>query len=614
LKNAQYLGTGGWILATPEHNYLKRKARLKKLSDKQSRYSNRISNLRLLTFVAGLGLALFLYAQNTLIGFVVFAVALVLFIYLVTVHSKISAQRKLSSALKLINENSLKRLSGEWVTFPDTGEEMKDAQHPYSRDLDLFGKASLFQLTNTTQTFLGRERLKLSLIAPEKTKAGIIRRQEVITELSKQITWRQRLIAEGMVIADKLHDPEPLFQWARQKNSFYRQPWVKYLFRTLPVLTSLLILSHFFVFGIPLWVPVLALICQFILLIVSGKDRAQAFKTVYTYEGSIKIYAKVLKLLEDKKFTSPLLQELQAGLKNKDKQPAYLQVKKLSKLVDSLSNRNNAMFFFVNILTLWDYQCMIALEEWKSQSGKLLSNWLSAVGEVESLASLAALSFDNPDWVIPEVTDGPPVYSSKAMGHPLLSKGRIANDIKIDPSSGILLITGSNMSGKSTLLRTVGINLVLAYAGAPVCAQRLRCSQMSLYSCMRVSDNLEQSISSFYAELLRIKLIVQAAEKEKQVFFLLDEIFKGTNSQDRHTGAKLLIKQLGKQGALGMVSTHDLELGDLERESGGKIRNYHFREYYKDDQIHFDYKLRPGLSTTRNAMYLIRMAGIDTEQ
>ncbi len=170
------------------------------------------------------------------------------------------------------------------------------------------------------------------------------------------------------------------------------------------------------------------------------------------------------------------------------------------------------------------------------------------------------------------------------------------------------------MSGKSTLLRTIGINLVLAYAGAPVCAQRFGCPILRIYTCMRVSDNLGESISSFYAELLRIKLIVSASKTEGKIFFLLDEIFKGTNSQDRHAGAKVLIRQLSKVGAMGLVSTHDLELGDLERESDRRIRNYHFREYYKNDEIHFDYKLRPGISTTRNAMYLIKMAGIEVDE
>jgi len=196
------------------------------------------------------------------------------------------------------------------------------------------------------------------------------------------------------------------------------------------------------------------------------------------------------------------------------------------------------------------------------------------------------------------------------MGHPLLINTCVANSLKFEPPENILLITGSNMSGKSTLLRTVGINLVLAYAGGNVCAKTFKCSIMDIYTCMRVNDDLEKNISSFYAELLRIKMIVNAVEEGQTVFFLLDEIFKGTNSIDRHTGAKALIMKLSKAKVLGLVSTHDLELGDLEKESN-KVKNYHFQESYKDNEIYFDYKLRPGVSTTRNAAFLMKMAGIE---
>jgi DNA mismatch repair ATPase MutS len=235
---------------------------------------------------------------------------------------------------------------------------------------------------------------------------------------------------------------------------------------------------------------------------------------------------------------------------------------------------------------------------------------VDTAAELEGLASLAIIHFDHPEWAMPEIVPDNAGIVAVNMGHPLLVNS-ICNDISIDKHAGILLITGSNMSGKSTLLRTVGINLVLAYAGAPVCARQFRCSLLRIYTCMRVSDNLGKNISSFYAELLRIKQIVSASQTEGKIFFLLDEIFKGTNSQDRHTGAKVLIRQLSKVGAMGMVSTHDQELGDHESELG--IRNYHFREYYKNDEIYFDYKLRSGISTTRNAMYLIKMAGIDVE-
>jgi DNA mismatch repair ATPase MutS len=229
---------------------------------------------------------------------------------------------------------------------------------------------------------------------------------------------------------------------------------------------------------------------------------------------------------------------------------------------------------------------------------------------LEALASLSIIAFDNADWAQPEfITDKLAVNASE-LAHPLLPKSRVSNDAQLGLPHSILLITGSNMSGKSTYLRTIGLNLVLAYAGAPVCAKSFSCSIMNIYTCMRISDNLEKNISSFYAEIIRIKKIVSAAKKGERVFFLMDEIFKGTNSFDRHLGAETLVNMLSRQNAVGLVSTHDLELGELE-EQNPKVKNYHFLEHYKNNEICFDYRLRPGVSTTRNAIYLMKLAGIE---
>jgi len=229
---------------------------------------------------------------------------------------------------------------------------------------------------------------------------------------------------------------------------------------------------------------------------------------------------------------------------------------------------------------------------------------------MESLNSLSTIAYEHSDWAMPIFKGGSPVFVAKNLGHPLLGSNRIYNDIHIEKSQNVLLITGSNMSGKSTLLRTTGINLVLAYSGAPVCSESFNCTIMDIYTCMRTSDNLEKNISSFYAELLRIKKLVTATEDKAPIFFLLDEIFKGTNSIDRHTGAKILVSKLSTENALGFVSTHDLELGDIEN-TNRRVKNYHLEEYYKDDKLYFDYKLRPGVSTTRNALYLMKMAGLE---
>jgi len=319
----------------------------------------------------------------------------------------------------------------------------------------------------------------------------------------------------------------------------------------------------------------------------------------------------MLERLERQSFASPWLRERQRRLRSADGEPAYRQVRRLSRLADRISSRQNAFAIIVNLLILWEIHSMIALERWKQESGRLLPTWLRTLGEVEAVASLAGIRFEHPDWAVPEVLeDRQTGLEARVMGHPLLGSDRVCNDFSLKEPVRVALITGSNMSGKSTFLRTVGVNLVLAYAGAPVCAEAFTCSRVHLWTCMRTQDNLEQGISSFYAEILRIKRIVEAARTGGPVFFLLDEIFKGTNSRDRHLGARALITQLQEAGAFGLVSTHDLELADLERESGGRIVNYHFREHYEGDAIRFDYRLRPGVSTTSNALHLIRLAGI----
>jgi DNA mismatch repair ATPase MutS len=248
------------------------------------------------------------------------------------------------------------------------------------------------------------------------------------------------------------------------------------------------------------------------------------------------------------------------------------------------------------------------------ESGANIKSWFDSIGEVEALCSISVIRHDNPTYIMPEICDVGLGINAVELGHPLLTGERKNNNITINSEYPILLITGSNMSGKSTFLRTIGISLIMAYIGAPVCAEKFCCPIMTVCACMKTSDNLGQNVSSFYAELLRVKMIVQKVENEEKVFFMLDEIFKGTNSADRHAGAEILINQLLKKGAWGLVSTHDLELAQMEEQSQGKIRNYHFKEYYKENEIYFDYKIRKGVSNTKNAIFLMKMAGVSVEE
>jgi DNA mismatch repair ATPase MutS len=582
-----------------------------KLVEKLDKAINLISNLRLLTFIIGAALVgLFYYYRIYYLSVSALVLFLFLFISLAVMHDRVINYKKFALVFCDINTDSLKRITDKWHEFKDSGEEFLNIEHRYSYDLDIFGKGSLFQLINTACTSFGRERLSDILSTTPKTQDEVAKRQESVKELAYYLGWRQKFQAEGKMIHDISLPTGKLIKWAAGRNSIYSSRWMIAIFKTLPVLTIGMFIVSVSTHLIPYYFYAATLVLQILLVIIKITEKSKILQEVYTYKDNIKAYSRMLELIEKKTFKSKYLCERKEKIYTSGIKPSK-QIKNLEKIAEAISYRNSSIYIILNILFLWDYQCLIALERWKDASGKKLELWLGTIGEFEALSSLAVINHDHPDWCIPEVIDDRPLVKSEGMGHPLLHKP-VHNNFQITGPEKILLITGSNMSGKSTLLRTSGINLVLAYAGTSVCAKQFKCSIMDIYTCMRVSDNLEKNISSFYAEILRIKEIVKAADRGEKLYFLLDEIFKGTNSLDRHTGAKVLIKQLSTKNTIGLVSTHDLELGTLEDENP-KIKNYHFREYYENNELKFDYILRSGVSTTRNAMYLIKMAGINAE-
>lgn len=597
-----------------KEEYEKRKNDYENLVKEEKKSISLISNLRLVTFLLGVVATVFFYLTNNhYVAIAVAAAFLIIFMGLVKMHNKATERKDYAAALYDINDKSLKRINGDWKQFSDNGEEYINDEHRYSMDLDIFGRGSIFQWINTTVTYLGREKLRELLENPSKEIEEIHKRQGAVKELAEKLDFRQNLIAEGSITNKEANDPENLFKWGNEQKVSYCKPMINLIIYVWPLVTIAGVLLPF-VTNVPFYVAGLIICINIIFLIRDNENRSISLATVDKYKENIRNYYGMLKVLEEEDFNSNYIKEIKASLINGKGDTAWQQIRKLSIIEEKVAGRRNAYYSIINVLTLSDYRYMRSLEMWKRDSGRFIKQWINALGEIEALSSLAIIRYDNPEWTMARFVKNPPRLSAKAMGHPLLTGERVCNDLKMEKPSGIILITGSNMSGKSTLLRTSGINLVLAYAGAPVCAEEFTCSIMEIYTCMRVSDDLERSISSFYAELLRIKKIVQATKEDKQIFFLLDEIFKGTNSMDRHTGAKVLVNKLRKEGAIGLVSTHDLELAELEEESRGQIKNYHFREYYKNQQIHFDYKLRPGVSTTRNALYLINMVGIEIDE
>lgn len=593
--------------------YEKRKEYYDSFIKKHQRSIVAISNLRLVAFLVGVIGTIFLYlVKRYFLSAGLFIVFLGIFIILVKKHNKLIEEKKYSLGLYQINESSLKRIQGQWKEFKDTGEEFYEEDHNYSVDLDIFGRGSLFQWINTARTFLGRKRLSETIKKPCENISEIYERQEAIGELAEKLDWRQKFNAEGVMTSEKVIDTEDLFKWSKDVKKFYCSNSIRIIFKVLSLLSIIVLIIPFIIKGIPYYVCSLAVMINILILMWKNDERSASLGTIDKYEENIKSYYGMIAAIEGEVFKGKYLKKVKNNLIDEEGNKASKYINKLSSISEMISMKRNAYFAIINIITLWDYHCMFALEQWKNQCGKNLESWIESIAEFEALSSLALIKYDNPSFALPKIVDGSLNIHAKEMGHPLLTSNRISNDFKMEKSTEVLLITGSNMSGKSTFLRTVGINLVLAYMGAPVCAKEFTCPIMNIYTCMRVSDNLEKNISSFYAELLRVKKIVEATKSQSKIFFLLDEIFKGTNSVDRHTGAKVLINKLREKGAIGLVSTHDLELGELENQSNGKVKNYHFREFYKDNKINFDYKLREGISTTKNALYLIKMIGIDT--
>lgn len=601
-------------MKNPVETYEKRAKKFAELLHKHERTDRLISNLRLAVFITGVagGATLYFYKQTVLSWLILLGFA-VLFIFLIVRHTRISEKIKYAAALREINIDALKRLNGQWNTFSDIGEEFCNAGHSYSCDLDIFGHNSLYQWASAAKTYTGRQKLGALLAGGFGSSREICERQDAVKELAPLLIWRQNFLAQGILAAKAMRDPKDIIAWAGENNEIFRRPWVIVALRICPAVTVALIVLGFVLSLLPWFLPAIALMIQMALLAYKRKERARMFAISERYGTDLRAYYKMLQVFEGQDFKGQLLRRTGAGIRSSAGQSGYKQLNRLSKILDSLGNRRNMFYILINLALMWDFHIVIALEKWKQESGASLQDWFEALGEVEALASLAQIRFDNPDWAMPRISAAKePVFAAREVGHPLLVGKRVHNDLTINQETKVLLITGSNMSGKSTLLRTAGINLVLAYAGAPVCAKSFHVSPMEIISCMRVSDDLSENVSSFYAELLRIKEIVEAVETGKRVFFLLDEVFKGTNSYDRHTGAKVLVNKLSETDSIGLVSTHDLELCNLERENP-RIANFHFQEHYRDGKIYFDYRLRPGPSTTRNALYLMRLAGIEIE-
>lgn len=534
-------------------------------------------------------------------------------VFLIFRESDYLAKKNKARSMADVCQKYLDRISGSWDGFEDTGKEFIQNDHPYSSDLDLFGNHSLFQLINITKSFFGRRALKQALDSPELDRNHLLANQEAIRELFEKKQLCMEMESIYMLSSRVMEDPESLLSFAEEKNEILNNSIYPYLVVLLPGFFWSLVVLVAAGFPIPIFFPGVVYILQSLLWMKYYGDMNGILSKVHGFRRDLGAFSGAFTLVEKTSFVSAKLNEIQKHLKVDGLFPSSY-FRKLDGIADSIELRQSPLMYFVlNTTLLWDFHVYYALVKWKSRTGKYLRRWMIELGELEALMSFSVLFHTGHPVVFPEaVDDGVPTVRAKQAGHPLLTVERcVKNDFEL---SGISIITGSNMSGKTTMLRTAGINLVLALAGAPVLAEKFQFSLMRPITSMRIADDLSDGISTFYAELLRMKMILESIQTGDPVIVLIDEIFRGTNSIDRLAGARKVLETLDRAGVLAVLSTHDLELCELSLENGKKPKNYNFSETYIQNKIHFDYRIHTGCCKTSNARYLMRMIGIEIQE
>lgn len=603
--------------------YTRRAAKWQAESERLGARSRLVSNFRGLCFGSALisGVAALGGGDPTLCGALA-AILLAAFFVLVVVHGRVIDAFDLAERWVDVNRDAQSRLEHRWDLLPDVGEGVAPADHPYAGDLDLFGRGSLFQRLSVARTRFGRERLAELLLTPAPP-AEVRRRQDAVRVLAEQLELRQSFEAHalGMVGARRARangprvrsapNPAPLLAWAESEPSLLDDApsvWGSRLLPPLTVAAGVAALG----FGASALPLVVGLVLQVLVIVRSQREINTVFQAVSITEGAFLRYGALLELIERSELDDPLLRELRARLDSKSGAPS-LAMARFRRLVGWFDLRHNGLVHpLVNLLLLWDLRCALALTRWQRDTGKHLRAWFEVIGWFEALSSLSSFAADEPGTSYPTLHEGETVFRAEGLCHPLIdARKRVANDVRLSGAGSALLVTGSNMSGKSTLLRAMGISTVLALTGAPVVARRFDVSSLEVATSIRVADSLEHGVSHFYAEITKLKAVVDAAKQRGPVLFLLDEILHGTNSRERQIGARWVLAELLQLGALGALSTHDEELCRLPPNLMQKVTLVHLRESVEDGKMSFDYLVYPGPVTAGNALRLMRQVGLE---
>lgn len=592
----------------PENHYTERLSLTKGQLQQVKKQIFRISMLRLTLFIAGVAGIYFFFSQTPLLIVCICLTFLPLFI-LVKIHNRFFIRKEWLETQARIIQEELQALSGDYSSFED-GKEYVNPEHPYSFDLDIFGRRSLFQSINRTCTFFGKARLAKWLQNHLHKKTSIEKRQEMVREISEHTLFREQFRVAGLVHHGQSSDGEKIQAWSQSPAQYLHAGWVKAFIWGVPVINSLLLITS--LIG---WTSFSCLGLSFgIFLVLSFGIIKRATYIQETYGKQLKSlngYARLIALAKAENWKSAGMQELMERF-NLNGQSPIQALQQLSKELDRLDLRNNQfLYVLLEGSIFFQLQEIVRIERWKARYGQHISKWLETVGELDALCSLGTFAYNHPQYTYPELTEKPFCFLATQMGHPLMPASQcVKNDATIPSRPFFLIITGANMAGKSTYLRTIGVNYLLACIGAPVCCERLKLYPNQLITSLRTSDSLSDNESYFFAELKRLKRIIDLLNQGQQLFIILDEILKGTNSMDKQKGSFDLIRQFMQLKANGIIATHDLLLGSLIKQFPEEIRNYCFEADIKENELTFSYKLREGVAQNMNACFLMKKMGI----
>jgi hypothetical protein len=544
------------------------------------------------------------------------------FIALVVIHDRLLGRLERRRRAARFFEKGLARLDGAWAGAGEPGDRYLTAEHPYAKDLDLFGKGSLFELISTARTHIGEDTLARWLLMPAPPPM-VRERQQAVDELRTRLDLREDLA----VLAEEARtgvDPTALAAWGEAApilEGWRFRVTLWFLTACGTVGAAALFVWMFGLVGIFHLPEQLHLLARDLALVVALGNGFYLHRTRHSREAvvtaveeaghELSLLSEVLSRLEGERFECAPLAALRQSLDAEGAAPSS-RIARLDRLLERLDSRDHVVIRILEPFLLWTTHVALGVEDWRRHSGAAVRRWLTATGEIEALCSLASHAFEHPDDPFPEFVEGGPLLEAEAIGHPLIPASRVVcNSVRLADRPQVLVVSGSNMSGKSTFLRTLGINTVLAQAGAPVRAARLRLSPLAVGASIRLTDSLQDGVSRFYAEILRIRQILDITAGTLPVLFLIDEFLHGTNSHDRRIGAEALVRGLVERRAIGLITTHDLALADIAGVLGDRAANVHFEDHLEDGKIRFDYVLRPGVVRKSNALELMRSVGLE---